>query len=88
MEMTYNSRPVEDDVKRIEPLGQIIGETRSAQMETMTFLADILTILTGDDNCVDSPRECKSFMDSCALNRELAVHCMELARKIRATFGG
>lgn len=86
--MTYNSVPVDDCAENREPLGQIIGETRDAQMETVAYLADILTILTADQSNVADPPAPKCFMDSCKTNRELAFCCRELARRIRASFGG
>lgn len=88
MGMTYNSVSVDSGAESREPLGNIIGETREAQMELLTILADIMTILNGEPCDVAKQPESKCFIDACAINREFALCGRDMARQIRAAFGG
>lgn len=88
MGTTYNSVPVDGGAESREPLGQIVGETSDAQMELLIILADIMTILNGEPCDVTKKPESKCFIDACAINREFALCGRDMARQIRAAFGG
>lgn len=88
MGMIYNTETMDTRVEAVEPLGKIIGDTRDAQMELLTILADIMTILNGKPCDVAKQPDIKCFADACAINREFALCGVDIARQIRAAFGG